>query len=89
LSSLAIVKEAAETVFGSSGPPADRAQRWRMMDSKLRRLSEVLTRFRQGSRLERLDKHFWADPDGLGDRLAAYAEDKGLIDPFLKAPDAT
>ncbi|HYU95906.1 MAG TPA: hypothetical protein VE989_07050, partial [Sphingomicrobium sp.] len=68
----------------SAGPPSDRAERWRIMDSKIRRLSEFLTRHRQSSRLERLDKQFWDDPDGLADRLTAYAEEKGLVAPFLK-----
>ena len=88
-SSLAIVKEAAETVFGSSEPPIDRAERWRIMDSRNRRLSDVLTRFRQGSRLERLDKQFWEDPDRLSDCLTAYAEEKGLVALFLRNPEAT
>jgi hypothetical protein len=88
-SSLVIVKKAAETVFGTSGPPADQARRCAIMGSKVRRLSEVSTRFRQASRLERLDKEFCEDPDGLGKRLDAYAEDKGLVAPFLKDPHAT
>jgi hypothetical protein len=88
-SSLAIVKEAAETVFGSSGPPIDRTERWRVMESRIRRLSEVLTRSRQASRLERLDEQFWEDPDRLGERLTAYAEQRGLVAPFLRDPEAT
>jgi len=89
VSALALVKEAADTVFGRSGPPADRTERWRIMDSKTRRLSEVLTRNRQRSRLESLDKQFWEDPDRLADRLTAYAEERGLIAPFLKDPEGT
>jgi hypothetical protein len=88
-SSLAIVKKAAETVFGSSEPPGDQASRWAIMGSKVRQLSEVSTRFRQASRLERLDKEFCEDPDGLGECLAAYAEDKGLVTPFLRDRRAT
>lgn len=88
VASLAILKEAADTVFGSSGPPVDRAERWRVMDSKVRRLSEILTRHRQSSRLERLDKQFYDDPDRLADRLTAYAEEKGVVTPFLKDPEA-
>ena len=65
------------------------AERGRIMDGKTRRLSEVLTRYRQTSRLERLDKQFWEDPDQLGDRLRAYAEQQGLIDSFLKDPKAS
>lgn len=87
--SLAIAKEAAETIFGSAGPPLNRTERWRVMDSKLRQLSEVLTRYRQASRLERLDKQFCEDPDSLGDRLTKYAEERGLVAPFLSDPEAT
>jgi len=89
LSSLSLVKEAADTIFGKRGPPADRTERWRIMEAKTRRLSEILTRYRQTSRLERLDKQFWEDPDQLGHRLSAYAEQQGLIAPFLKGPKAT
>lgn len=87
-SSLAIAKEAAETVFGSAGPPLDLTERWLVMDSKLHQLSEVLTRFRQASRLEHLDKQFCKDPDGLADRLTKYAEERGLVAPFLSDPEA-
>lgn len=89
LSSLSLVKEAADTIFGKRGPPVDRTERWQIMEAKTKRLSDVLTRFRQTSRLERLDKQFWEDPDQLGDRLSAYAEQQGLIDPFLKGPKAS
>jgi hypothetical protein len=88
-SALAIVKEAADTVFGRSGPPADQTERWRILDSKTRRLSEVLTRYRQRSRLEGLDEQFWEDPDRLADRLTAYAEERGLVASFLRDPEAT
>ena len=89
LSALAIVKEAADTVFGRSGPPIDRTERWRIMDSRMRRLSEVLTRYRQQSRLNGLDKQFWEDPDRLSDRLRAYAEERGLVAPFLRDAEAS
>ena len=87
--SLDIVKEAADTIFGKRGPPVDRSDRWRMMGAKTRRLSEVLTRYRQRSRLERLDKQFWEDPDHLVDLLRVYAEEQSLIGPFLKDPSAS
>jgi hypothetical protein len=86
LRSLDLVKEAADTIFGERGPPVDRTERWRIMGAKTRRLLDVLKRYRQTSRLERLDKQFWEDPDQLGDRLSAYAKQQGLIDPFLKDP---
>jgi hypothetical protein len=87
-SSLGLVKEAADAVFGNSEPPIDQEERWRIMGSKTRRLSDILNRFRQTSRLERLDTQFWEDPDHLSDRLTAYAEEKGLVEPFLKDPEA-
>jgi len=83
-SALAIAKEAAETVFGSSVPPVDREERWQIMNSKLNELPEVSARFRQMSRLESLDKQFCEDADHLGDLLKTYAEEKGLVAPFLR-----
>jgi hypothetical protein len=87
--SLTIVKEAGDTVFGRIGPPVDGAARSRIMQSQTHRLSEVLARHRQSSRLERLDKQFWTDPDRLGDRLRAYADEEGFLEPFLKSPDGS
>lgn len=86
LSSLRLAREAADAIFGKRGPPVDRAERWRIMNGKTRRLSEVLTRYRQSSRLERLDEQFWEDPDQLADRLSVYAEQHNLIAPFLEGP---
>lgn len=86
LSSLKFAREAADAIFGKRGPPVDRAERLRIMNGKTRQLSEVLTRYRQSSRLERLDEQFWEDPDQLADRLSAYAEQHGLIAPFMEGP---
>lgn len=83
-SALAITKEAAAAVFGRLGPPVDREERLRIMNSNLSQLSEVSARFRQTARLENLDKQFCAEADDLRDRLKAYAEDKGLVAPFLR-----
>jgi hypothetical protein len=87
LSSLTLVKEAAETIFGKIAPPADRTERCRIMNAKTRQLSEVLTRYSQTSRLERLNEQFVEDPDQLRERLTTYAERHCLIAPFLKGPE--
>jgi len=87
-SSLAILREAAQTVFGSASPPVNQSERCRIMDSRTSRLPEVLNGFRQASRLEHLDKRFCEDPDHLGDRLRAYAADKDLVAPFLRNSEA-
>lgn len=84
LSSLSLVKEAADTIFGKREPPVDQTERWQFMEAKTKRLSQVVTRYRQTSRLARLDKQFWEDPDQLGSRLGTYAEQQHLIDPFMK-----
>jgi hypothetical protein len=34
--------------------------------------------------LERIDKAYWEDPDGLGERLEEFARDRGLVQPFEK-----
>lgn len=88
-SSLSLIKEAAGTIFGKRGPPVGRTERCQIMAAKTRRLSEFLTRNRQASQLERLNKQFWEDADQLGGRLSAYAKQQGLIDPFLTDPKAS
>lgn len=87
LSSLGLVKEAAHAIFGEHGPPADRTKRWEVMDARAQKLSDVLKRYEQTSRLDDLDEQFCRDPDQLQDRLRAYAEQEGLIIPFLKEPN--
>jgi len=82
--SLEILAEATTMIFGRAGAPTDRRKRWQVLNSKTKRALELLTGHRKRSRLEALDKQFWADPDGLNDRLMAFAHDRGLITPFLK-----
>lgn len=85
--SLKLLREAAETLFGKEGPPDSQTDRWRIMNSKARRLSEAVTRNRQASKLDRLDKQFSEDPDRLGNLLKAYAEEHGLISLFGNDPN--
>jgi hypothetical protein len=34
------------------------------------------------SQLEALNQLFWADPDGLNERLAVFAQQSGILKPF-------
>jgi hypothetical protein len=76
--SLTILRQACEAIFGESAPPADRWERWAVMEGKREGFPgrEVI--------LERLDKRFCEDPDNLVDLLLAYAEAHGLIEPFRR-----
>lgn len=85
---LETVKDAAETLFGKSGPPDSQQDRWKIMNSATRRLTEVVTRHRRSSQLDRLDKRFSSDAERLGNLLTAYAEKHGLIQPFLNDPNS-
>ena len=80
-----IVKDAARTLFGDRPPPKTQVARWKVMNSRARRLSEFLTSRRRSAHLERLDKMFWEDPDGLVDRLDRYAKEHGLVEPFRRS----
>jgi len=82
-SSLKITEEAAAILFGKHSPPESQEDRWLIMYSKARRLSDFMTCRRRAKKLEQLDIEFWKDPDGLHDRLMAYAEAHGLVTPFL------
>ncbi len=75
---LRILSEAAETIFGSDAPPQDQATRWDVMKRWAGH------RPNPESYLDALDKEYWQDPDDLGDRLQAYAERTGLIEPFKR-----
>lgn len=83
-SSFEILKDAAGTLFGESGPPDNQEDRWKIMNSAARRLTEVVTRHRRASHLDHLDKRFSKDAERLGNLLTAYAEKHGLIQPFLE-----
>lgn len=38
--------------------------------------------------LESIDKQYWEDPDGLGERLESFARSRGLVAPFERNVDA-
>lgn len=79
--SLRLLQDAARLLFGDTSPPSDRQKRWDAM----KRVSQA-----QGSdasntaKLDALDRMFWADPDKLGERLAAFAEQSGILKPFVR-----
>lgn len=82
-----LLRDAARTLFGTTSPPNCQSERWRITNSKIRRLTELVTRHHRSAELERLDKRFYADPDQLGDRLTRYAKETGLVAPFLNGPN--
>ncbi|WP_295630623.1 DUF4375 domain-containing protein [Novosphingobium sp.] len=80
-STLNIVEEAAQLIFGSLAPPKTQEDRWRIMYDKSNELSAFTPNF-NSEKLEKLDKLFCSDPDGLVDRLSTYAEFHDLLTPF-------
>lgn len=82
-----LLREAARTMFDTDPPPDSQSERWRITNSKVRRLTELVTRHHRSAQLERLDKHFYEDPDHLADRLTTFAEEHGLVAPFLQNPN--
>lgn len=82
--SLSIVQRAAHVIFGASGPPEDRTQRWKTAKRQERFISWQPWRPKLSTLLSELDKEFWADPDHLSDLLDDYAESRGLVAPFKK-----
>lgn len=81
-----ILREAASVLFGSGGPPDNQAERWQINNSTTRRLADLVARHHRSAKLEILDKRFCDNPDQIVDRLAAYAEEKGLVSPFMRDP---
>ena len=66
--SLELLLRAKQVVFGFRDVPAFTAQR-----------RQTTTSDSQLSRLDRLDRQFWADPDGLVERVEAFLDRHGLI----------
>lgn len=74
--SLRILDQATRLLFGAAPPPLDRQKRWDAMQ----RSSQT-----QAEALGALDREFWEDPDRLGEKLTAFAEQSGILTPFIKS----
>ncbi|MFC3552476.1 DUF4375 domain-containing protein [Lysobacter cavernae] len=68
--SLELLLKAKKIVFGFDSVPVDTSAR--------RQISRPLSAS-QSSRLDHLDKLFWADPDNLSDRIEAFLRRHSLI----------
>lgn len=79
--SLRLLREAAAVLFGDTLPPADQQARWDAME---RRAMVHGGRDAVTARVEPLDRAFCDDPDALGERLSAFAQRSGILDPFVK-----
>lgn len=79
--SLRLLQDAARLLFGEEPPPSDRQERWDVMKRHVQPLGDEdpVT-----PELDALDREFWADPDGLDERLAAFAQQSGILKPFEK-----
>lgn len=79
--SLRLLQDAARLLFRAEPPPLDRQQRW-----------DVMKRYVQPQgdedpvtpELDALDREFWEDPDKLGEKLAAFAQQSGILEPFVR-----
>jgi Domain of unknown function (DUF4375) len=82
--SLELLQEAARILFGRALPPVDSKARWVAMRRR-ERLQVLLGRRRRASdRLDALNKLFWADPDRLIEKLTVFAEQSGILTPFIR-----
>jgi hypothetical protein len=73
--SLRILDEAVRLLFGDAPPPLDRQKRWDAMQ---------LSSQTQAEELGALDRKFWEDPDRLSEKLTAFAQQSGILEPFIK-----
>lgn len=79
--SLRLLQDAARLLFGDTPPPSDRQQRWDAVKRYARTQSDENM---IATELDALDRLFWADPDKLGEKLAAFAQQSGILKPFEK-----
>jgi hypothetical protein len=79
---LRLVLRAKSILFGDIELPTDQAERWQAMPQ----YPDEGSAPRPGwdVELEDVDKEYWEDPDQLGDKLRAFAEERGLVAPFQK-----
>lgn len=66
--SVALLTQAKEILFGSGSVPLDKADRWRIMPTVGNAEHPAW------GLLHSLDVAFWQDPDGLSERCVAYAK---------------
>jgi hypothetical protein len=67
--SLRLLRLAKDAIFGSSPVPDSQARRWgEGQDDE----TEAI--------LSELDDQFYKDPDNLGDKMEAFAKDRGLVE---------
>jgi hypothetical protein len=74
--SLRLLTRASEILFDGKQPPKDTRER-----------RETMRREPDGEsgwfdELEEIDRQYYEDPDGLGDKLAEFARTSGLLSPF-------
>ena len=81
---LKILHDAAKLVFGSAPPPTNQQDRWNAMQGTVGSPGHRSEAREAASQLEALDRLFWEDPDELGERLAAFAQQSGILKPFEK-----
>jgi hypothetical protein len=77
---LGLLLQAKQILFGDAEPPPDCQARWDAMKQYPTEAGIELPVWR--GQLEAVDNAYWKDPDSLGERLAAFAETKSLVEPF-------
>lgn len=70
-----LLKKAARVAFADGRPPVDQIARWNSMRD--------LTTKARARTMEQLEEAFFDNPDKLDEKLALYAEEKGLLAPFV------
>lgn len=79
--SLRLMREAAGLLFGAAPPSTDQQERWDAMERHaLAQGGEDAV----AAKLSLLDRAFCDDPDALDERLSAFAQRSGILDPFVK-----
>lgn len=80
--SFGLLQDAVSILFDDEEPPTDRLARWDAMKHYPEGADASIPEW--SSRLNFVDKAFWVDPDGLNDRLVAFAKTTGLVEPYLR-----
>lgn len=80
--SLRLLREAANTLFGDELPSDDQQERWDAIGRHALAQGGVDA---VAERLEPLDRAFCDEPDALVERLSAFAQRSGILDPFVRS----
>lgn len=85
--SLKLLQEAKTIFFGDGDVPCDRQARFKEMRQLTEAEEHGAERPSWYLRIKKINDEYYADPDGLGNKLEWFSEEKDFLEPFKKGAE--